>query len=182
MIDQCWLAQHYDLSDLMAPRSAGVIPGTGSSDAPNNQAFYLCPVPKMWWVIFQKAYISLLQMARPCFRTPEVCIAILPQRPAIHFMLHLFPQQILLTPEGLLDCMTYMARLLVPWHELTAELFPIWGPPQSWWPSVSPHIRAQAVFLDVECAVSRSQSGLPGTVLPSLQWGVLDAKHFSLTL
>lgn len=69
MIDQCQACPTLWPVRSDGPQISRVIPGTGSFDAPNNQAFYLCPVPKTWWVIFQKAYISLLQMARPCFRT-----------------------------------------------------------------------------------------------------------------
>ena len=70
-------------------------------------------------------------MSQPCSRTPEACTAILPQSLAISSTLHLFPPQTLLTPEGLLDCMNYTAKLLAPWPELAAQLFPILGPPQT---------------------------------------------------
>lgn len=40
-----------------------------------------------------------------------------------------FPTTNASNTKGLLDCMTYMARLLALWPELGAELFHIWAPP-----------------------------------------------------
>lgn len=101
------------------------------------------------------------------FRNPEACNAILPEA-CYKFHNASFPTRDTSNTQGLLDCMTYMARLFAPWPQHAAELFPILGPPSKLMAFCVTKYRARKIFLDVECVVSRSQSSLPGTVLPSL--------------
>ena len=102
----------------------------------------------------QKAHNSMLQKAWSCSRIPEACIVILPMGLVMRHFIFLTPTPP--TPSDLLDCAAQVVGLFV----LQRGHFPL----KAGWCQC--HSVYGAVFVDLECVASRTQTGLLGTVFP----------------
>lgn len=163
--------QPYDLVGLAESRSQLAILLHGHLELHESRTLSLLG-PSSASGMFVSVYDLLLQVAWTCPRTLWVCIIILLQGLARHFTWCLFLPPTLNIGFCPHTCPRGGAACAIAWTYCT--IVSCYGPLQTgshWGTSMW----AGLVFLGVEYAVSTNSRGLPGIVLSSWRWELLDA-------